>query len=117
MAAMLAVTGMFGMASYAVSKRAKEQGIRMALGAQRVQVMRSMLSRPVQLLLGGSCGGLILGLLTARLVARLVSFANPRDPAVLTCVFLVMLLLGLLATWIPARRSLRADPAQLLREP
>ena len=54
MAAMLAVTGLFGMASYSVSKRMKEQGIRIALGAQRFQVMRSMLSRPVLILLGGS---------------------------------------------------------------
>jgi MacB-like protein/FtsX-like permease family protein len=70
MGAMLAITGVFGMASYSVSKRMKEQGIRMALGAQRTQVMRSMLSRPVQLLLGGSCSGLIAGLLTARLIAH-----------------------------------------------
>lgn len=117
MAAMLAVTGIFGMASYSVSRRRKEQGIRMALGAQRIQVMGSMLSRPVRLLLVGSGSGLIAGLMAARLVAHLVSLANPRDPVVLAGVLFAMMLLGLLATWIPARRALRADAASLLREP
>lgn len=116
-AAMLAATGTFGMASYAVLKRRKEQGIRIALGAQRIQVMRSMLSRPVQLLLTGSCLGLLSGVLTARLVARLVAFTNAHDPTVLAGVLLAMTLVGLVATWIPARRALAADAATLLREP
>jgi ABC-type antimicrobial peptide transport system permease subunit len=116
MAAMLAVTGIFGMASYSVSKRMKEQGIRMALGAQRFQVMRSMLSRPVLILLSGSSIGLIGGVLAARLLAHLISFASTRDPLVLSGVVLTMLLLGLIATWIPARRALHIDPARLLRD-
>ncbi|HTF64413.1 MAG TPA: ABC transporter permease [Edaphobacter sp.] len=116
MAAMLAVTGIFGMASYSVSKRTKEQGIRMALGAQQIQVMRSMLSRPILLLLSGSCIGLIAGLLTAHVLAHLISFASPRDPVVLFGVLSTMMLLGLLATWIPARRALAVDPARLLRQ-
>jgi hypothetical protein len=64
LASMLAVTGIFGMASYSVSKRMKEQGIRIALGAQRLQVMRSTLGRPVILLLTSSVIGLILGVFT-----------------------------------------------------
>jgi predicted permease len=116
MAALLAVTGIFGMASYAVSRRAREQGIRIALGAQRFQVMRAMLARPVLILLGGSCIGLIGGVLAARLLAHLISFASTRDPLVLSSVFLTMLLLGIIATWIPARRALSIDPARLLRD-
>jgi predicted permease len=116
LAAMLAVTGVFGMASYSVSKRMKEQGIRMALGAQRTQVLRSTLGRPLALLAGGSVIGSVAGLLTSRLLAHLVSFATPHDPLVLLAVLLTMTLLGLLATWIPARRSLAIDPARLLRE-
>jgi ABC-type antimicrobial peptide transport system permease subunit len=116
MAALLAATGIFGMASYSVSKRMREQGIRIALGAQRYQVIRSTLSRPIFILLGGSCIGLISGLLVARLLARLVSFPSTSDPLVLSCVVLTMMLLGLASTWIPARRALAIDPARLLRE-
>jgi predicted permease len=116
MAAMLAATGIFGMASYSVSKRMKEQGIRIALGAQRFQVMRSMLARPVLILLGGSCVGLIGGVLAARVLAHLISFASARDPLVLSGVLITMMLLGLIATWIPARRALHIDPARLLRD-
>jgi predicted permease len=116
MAAMLAVTGVFGMASYSVSKGMKELGIRIALGAQPAQVTRSALRRPLVLLLGGSALGLVLGMLTARLLAHLVSFATPRDPLVLATVLTTMTLLGLLATWGPARRALSIDPAKLLRE-
>jgi ABC-type antimicrobial peptide transport system permease subunit len=116
MAALLAVTGIFGMASYSVSKRMREQGIRIALGAQRIQVMRSTLSRPILILLSGSCIGLIGGVLAASLLAHLISFATTRDPLVLAGVVLTMMLLGIIATWIPARRALAIDPARLLRE-
>ena len=116
LAAMLAVTGIFGMASYSVSKRLKEQGIRIALGAQHIQVMRSTLGRPAMLLLIGSALGLILGVFTSSLMSHLVVYATPRDPLILAGVFVTMLLLGLVATFIPARRTLAIDPAQLLRE-
>ncbi len=116
MAALLAVTGIFGMASYSVSKRMKEQGIRIALGAQHLQVLRSTLGRPIVILLGGCCIGLGGGLLTARVLARLISFPSTRDPLVLSAVIITMMLLGLIATWIPARRALHIDPARLLRD-
>jgi ABC-type antimicrobial peptide transport system permease subunit len=113
---MLAVTGLFGMASYSVSKRMKEQGIRIALGAQRFQVMRSTLSRPILILLSGSFIGLIGGVLAASLLAHLISFASTHDPLVLSCVVFTMMVLGIIATWIPARRALAIDPARLLRD-
>jgi predicted permease len=117
LAAMLAVTGIFGMASYSVSKRMREQGIRMALGAHRFQVLRSMLARPVFLLLIGSLTGLVGGVLTGGVLAHLIAFATPREPMILVGVLGVMIVLGLLATLIPARRALGIDPARLLREP
>ena len=83
LAAMLAVTGIFGMAAYSVSKRMKELGIRIALGAQPAQLMRSALGRPLVLLLSGSMAGLILGALASRLLAQIVYEATPRDPLVL----------------------------------
>ena len=116
LAAMLAVTGIFGMASYTVSKRMREQGIRVALGAQRIQVVRAVLRRPAILLLIGSGVGVGVGLMTTRVFAHLVSFATPHDPLVLAGVLITMALLGLLASWIPARRAFEIDPAQLLRE-
>ena len=116
LAAMLAVTGVFGMAMYSVSKRMREFGIRVAVGAQPVQLMRSALSRPVILLLSGTTAGLLLGMIASQLLAQIVYQATPRDPLVFAGAMITMALLGLLATWLPARRALRIHPASLLRE-
>jgi predicted permease len=116
MGAMLAVTGIFGMAAYSVSKRLRELGIRMALGAQRREVLQAALGRPLKLLAFGSVAGLLLGILATRVLAFIVYQATPRDPLVLGGVVLAMVLLGLLATWIPAQRALSVDPSILLRE-
>jgi len=114
--AVLSVTGIFGMAAYSVSKRLRELGIRMALGAQRKEVLKAALGRAFKLLALGSAAGLLLGILASRVLAFIVYQATPRDPLVLTGVVLAMLLLGLVATWIPAQRALSIDPAILLRE-
>jgi predicted permease len=116
MGAMLSITGIFGMAAYSVSKRLKELGIRMALGAQRKKVLQAALGRPVKLLAFGSGAGLVLGILASRVLAFIVYQATPRDPLVLAGVVLAMATLGLLATWIPAQRALSVDPLILLRE-
>jgi predicted permease len=116
MGAMLSITGIFGMAAYSVSKRLKELGIRIALGAQRKQVLQAALGRAFKLLVFGSAAGLLLGILATRVLAVIVYQATPRDPLVLAGVVLAMLLLGLMATWIPARRALSVDPMKLLRE-
>jgi len=116
MGAMLSITGIFGMAAYSVSKRLRELGIRVALGAQRREVLQTALGRAFKLLAFGSVAGLVLGLLATRVLASIVYQATPRDPLVLGGVVLVMLLLGLLATWIPAQRALSVDPLILLRE-
>ena len=114
--AMLSITGIFGMAAYSVSKRLKELGIRVALGAQRREVLSAALGRPLRMLACGSVAGLILGILASRVLASIVYQATPRDPMVLGGVVLAMMLLGLVATWIPARRALSVDPLMLLRE-
>jgi predicted permease len=116
MGAMLAITGIFGMAAYSVSKRLRELGIRVALGAQRKEVLQAALGRAFKLLAFGSAAGLLLGILAGRVLAFVVYQATPRDPLVLAGVVLAMALLGLLATWIPARRALSVDPMILLRE-
>ena len=115
LAAMLALTGIFGMAMYSVSKRMKELGIRVALGAQPIRLMRSALGRPLGLLLSGSVFGMALGIIASKLLAQIVYEATPRDPLVLAGVMALMAALGALSTWIPARRALKIDPAELLR--
>ncbi|HEY6349113.1 MAG TPA: ABC transporter permease [Candidatus Angelobacter sp.] len=116
MGAMLSITGIFGMAAYSVSKRLRELGIRIALGAQRKGVLQAALGRAFKLLAFGSVAGLVLGVLASRVLASIVYQATPRDPLVLAGVVLAMASLGLLATWIPARRALSVDPLRLLRE-
>jgi predicted permease len=116
MGAMLSITGIFGMAAYSVSKRLRELGIRIALGAQRREVLGAALGRALKLLACGSAAGLVLGILAARVLASIVYQATPRDPLVLGGVVLAMTSLGLLATWIPAHRALAVDPSRLLRE-
>ncbi len=116
LAAMLAVTGIFGMASYSVSKRLRELGIRAALGAQRREVLAAALGKPARLLLVGSVLGLALGALASRLLAHIVYQATSQDPIVLLGVVASMMLLALIATWLPARRALHIDPARLLRD-
>jgi predicted permease len=113
---MLSITGIFGMAAYSVSKRLRELGIRVALGAQRKEVLQAALGRAVKLLAIGSAAGLVLGLLATKVLAFIVYQATPRDPLVLAGVVLAMAVLGLVATWIPARRALSVNPLVLLRE-
>ena len=114
--AMLSVTGIFGMAAYSVSRRLKELGIRVALGAQRWEVLGAALGRAVRLLGVGSVLGIGLGLLATKVLALIVYQATPSDPLILTGVVLAMGLLGLVATWIPARQVLSVNPLVLLRE-
>ena len=116
MGALLSMVGIFGMAAYSVSKRLRELGIRIALGAQRSEVLQAALGRAVKLLVLGSVAGLILGMLANRVLAYIVYQASPRDPIVRSGVVLAMALLGLVATWIPAQRALSLDPLVLLRE-
>ena len=114
--AMLSITGIFGMAAYSVSRRLRELGIRMALGAKRKEVLQAALGRALKLLAIGSAAGLILGLLATKVLAYIVYQATPRDPLVLGGVVVAMMLLGLVATWIPAQRALSVNPLILLRE-
>lgn len=116
MGALLSVTGIFGMAAYSVSKRLREMGIRMALGAQRKEVLQAALGRALKLLAFGSTAGLLLGILASRVLGAIVYQATPRDPVVLGGVVVAMLILGLVATWIPAQRALSVNPVILLRE-
>ena len=116
LATMLAVTGIFGMAAYNVSRRMKELGIRVALGARNTHVMSAAVGRPMVLLVVGSLAGLLLGIAASRLLAHVVYQANPQDPVVMVGAVLTMALLGIAASALPALRALAVDPSKLLRE-
>ncbi len=116
LASMVAVTGIFGMAAYNVSRRMKELGIRVALGARTKHVMSVAVGRPIVLLGVGSLVGLVLGILASRLLGQIVYQANPRDPVVIGGAVLTMAFLGIAASTIPALRALAVDPSKLLRE-
>lgn len=116
LASILAVTGIFGIAMYNVSRRMKELGIRVALGARARHVMNAALGRPIMLLGVGSVLGLLLSSFAGWFLQQIVYQANPRDPMVLIGVVLTMALLGVAASAIPALRAISIDPSKLLRE-
>jgi ABC-type antimicrobial peptide transport system permease subunit len=116
MGGILSVTGIFGLAAYSLSKRTRELGIRMAVGAQKKEVLQAALGRAIAVRTIGSAAGLLLGILASRVLAVIVYQESPRDRVVLAGVVLAMSLLGLLGTWIPAQRALSVNPLILLRE-
>ena len=113
---LLSITGTFGLASYTVSKRMRELSIRVALGAQGKQILSAALGRMLKLLATGSAIGLLLGVLTGKVLSHVVYQATAQDPVVLGAVALTILLTGMLSVAGPVRRALHADPANLLRE-
>jgi len=116
LAVMLAVTGIFGLASYTVSRRMRELGIRVALGAQRRQVLQAALGSTLLLLGAGSAIGLGLGFAASRVLAGIVYQATASDPWVILGVAVTMTVIGMAASALPARRALRVEPVVLLRD-
>ena len=115
LAIMLAATGIHGLVAYAVSRRTHEIGIRMAIGAGPLQILRVILSRTAALLFFGSLVGLALALAVGRVITSIVYVNQPRDPFVMLSVLVAIGLLGLFASWAPARRATRVDPLVALR--
>ena len=115
LAAMLAATGIYGLAQHAVSGQIRDIGIRVAVGARPWQVLGPLLGRTALLLSIGSCAGLVLGLAADRVLSSIVYQASARDPVVLAGAALGMVLIGFAATWAPARRALSTDPLIALR--
>lgn len=116
LAGMLALTGIFGMTSYTVARRLRELGIRAALGAQRAQIFRAAIGRTVLLLGCGSVAGLLLGVLTSKVLASIVYEATVYDPVVIAGALAAMICIGAAAAAVPAQRAVQVDPAALLRE-
>ena len=116
LALLLAGLGLYGVTSYAVSRRRTEIGIRMALGAAPGGVVRMVLRRVAMLVGVGVLVGAGVSVWASRFVATLLYGLEPRDPLTLVGAALVLSLIGALAGWIPARRAARIDPARVLRE-
>ena len=111
----LSITGVYGTAAYVVSRRAREIGLRMALGARPAQVLRFALGRTAVVLGLGALAGLALAAAAARLLESVIATASARDPAVLLLAAVGMATVGLLAVVPPAYRALSLDPLRILR--
>ena len=116
LALLLAGLGLYGVTSYAVSRRRSEIGIRLALGAAPGGVVRLVLARVALLVGTGVIAGVLVSLWAARFVEALLFGLTPRDPMTLVTSALILAVVGALAGWIPARRASRIDPAQVLRD-
>jgi ABC-type antimicrobial peptide transport system permease subunit len=116
LALVLAATGLFALIAYAVSRRTREIGIRMALGARRGQVLSSVLTRTFLLCSAGAVTGALMALGAGKVVSVVLYGVSPRDPATYLVAFLMVAGVALLACWQPALRAIHIDPALTLRE-
>lgn len=115
-ALLVAAAGLFGLMSYAVTLRTREIGIRMALGSQRSAIQRLIVREAVLLTLAGIAIGIPGALLAGRLVSRMLFELSASDPLTLIGVCLTLLVAGLFAGYLPARRAMRLDPMVALRQ-
>lgn len=114
-ALVLAAAGLFGVIAYSVSQRTREIGIRMALGAQRSDVQRSVLRQGMQVTLAGVLLGLVGAFGAARLLRNLLFGVSSADPATFVCIPIFLLAIAGCACWLPARRAARLNPMAALR--
>jgi predicted permease len=114
-ALLIAAIGLFGLMAYNVTRRTRELGVRLALGAQRNSVLRMILRESLSLTLIGIAIGLPCALAATRLIAHMLFGVSPYDPVTLTAVAGALLAVGALAGYIPARRAMKIDPMVALR--
>ena len=115
-ALLLSGVGLYGVSSYAATRRRAEIGIRLALGGQPQVVLRGMLKRTALFVFGGTVLGLLVSLWLSRFVAPLLYGLEAHDPVTLLASTLILGSVAAVAGWIPASRATRIDPAQVLRE-
>ena len=114
-ATLIATCGLYGLMAYAVTQRRREIGVRMALGAERRDVLRLVLTRALRVVLAGLIVGLAGAAGVTRVLQRFLFGVTSTDPIVFTLVTLLLLAVGLMAAWLPARRATRIDPCAALR--
>jgi putative ABC transport system permease protein len=115
LALILASAGVYGLMAFFVSQRTQEIGIRMALGARRTDVLRSVVGQGLRLALVGTILGLAGAFGLTRVIASLLYDVSPTDPLTFAFVSLVLLGVAALASYLPARRAARTDPMVALR--
>ena len=111
----LGVAGVHAVIAHTVAERAREFGIRLALGASRTAVSAGVLQSVVGLALAGLAAGVAILAAASRLLESHVYGISPLDPATLTAVGALLLVAALAGAWLPARRATRVDPAAALR--
>jgi len=111
----LAAVGIYGVVSFAVTERTREMGVRMALGAARAEILRLMLARSLRPVLAGIVTGAVAALALTRFIASLLFGVGPADPVTFGAVAVALVLVGLVASYVPARRATRVDPVAALR--
>jgi ABC-type antimicrobial peptide transport system permease subunit len=116
MGLLLASMGLYGLVTFSVAQRTREIGIRMALGARRANIMRLVLAGGVKVVLIGSAIGLAAGVGIMRLASATIIAFPPMDVATLVAVPLVLAVIVLAASYVPARRAALSDPLVALRE-
>jgi predicted permease len=114
-ATLIATCGIYGLMAYAVTQRRREIGVRMALGAQRRDVLRLVLTRAFRIVVAGLIVGLVGAAGVTRVLQRFLFGVTPTDPIAFTIVTLLLMAVGLMAAWLPARRATRIDPCSALR--
>ena len=115
LAILLAAIGAYGVIAYTVSQRTPEFGLRVALGAQRLDLMRMVLAQCARLAVPGTVLGLLLALSLGHVVQSLIYGVSAADPVILSSVVVLMLTVALIASFVPARRAAQADPMVTLR--
>ena len=114
-ALLLAGMGIYGVISYIVSERTHAIGIRVALGAQSRNILRMVVRQGLGLAIAGAAVGLVGALIVSHLMAGLLYGVRPTDPVTFASVALLLIVVALLACYIPARRAIRVDPLVALR--
>jgi ABC-type antimicrobial peptide transport system permease subunit len=111
----LAVIGLYGVVSFLVVQRTQEIGVRIALGADKSDIVRLVMGRSLRLIVAGTALGLIAALAATRVLSSVLYSIGPHDPATFVVLTLLLVLVALVATLIPARSAARVDPIVALR--